>query len=156
LLRGVMHDAMLTWKGYVAGFFTSVGSGCPGSLGVPVHNASGIPELGETLTYTVSNVLPAHAFSMLIGNSTTQWASFGLPLNLDLIGAPVATCGPTPRSRSTGRRRSKATPQRMLAVPVNAALKGAKFHTQFLVMDPGANALGLVATRALTTTLGGS
>src|SRR5262249_37157613 len=88
VLRDLVHDAMLTWKTWVGGGFTNVGTGCAGTQGMPVHSATGTPEIGEQVVYSLTSAPASRPVALILGNSLTTWNAIALPMNLSVIGAP--------------------------------------------------------------------
>jgi len=89
ILRDEIRAAMLSWRNHVFGSFTGFGSGCPGSAGEPWHAASGAPEIGEQVVFTLTGARPASPAVLMLGASNAQWNGVPLPLTLGFLGAPV-------------------------------------------------------------------
>ncbi|MBK9386119.1 MAG: hypothetical protein IPN34_15005 [Planctomycetes bacterium] len=128
--------------------FTAFGAGCAGTNGTPVLGASGssTPRLGGTfqmvLAPTATHVL-SQSFGV-IGVSTTQWQGLPLPLPIG-AGAPgcqvlVSIDDVLPLTR-VGSSASWS-----LQIPFDPQYLGVQLAVQGLVLDPGANALGLVVS----------
>ena len=137
-----------------AAAYASFGTGCAGSLGVPVlTNAPGsLPLPGATFTATISGAGAGLAL-MATGLSGTQSGGLPLPLPLAAIGMPgcdllveallvdaVAAAG--------------TTVAWSLPLPAGSALLGLRFFQQGFVFDPAANAFGFVASNAAAATIG--
>jgi hypothetical protein len=155
VLRDELHAAMLTWKSHVAGSFSSFGIGCPGTNGTPYQSTSGVPELGQHVSYSLANGRSYANATMFLGGSKTQWGALTLPLSLGLIGAPSCTLY-TDGSVQLGLLLNvNGAGSRSLSVPLDSALVGGVFYTQYVVLDAGANAANLTLSNAQTTYLGG-
>ena len=155
LLREVMRAGMATWKSYVVGSLVAYGIGCPGSAGVPVHTATGTPDIGGQVDYALSTAPKNTLATLMLGNSNTLWNSTPLPFHMNVLGATNCYLRANPLvtfNGSTGASGSMSVP---LDLPLIPALVGGKLYTQYLVVDPPANALGIVTTRGITTSIGG-
>jgi len=65
----------------------TVGTGCPGGLGVPRITSAGLPRIGTTTSIAVADTAAPLAV-LFAGASTTTWNGLPLPLDLGSIGAP--------------------------------------------------------------------
>lgn len=155
VLRGVIHDALATWKNYVPGGVTRLGTGCPGSLGAMVDAVVGRTEIGQTLSYQLTNVKPGAFVSGQLGFSSTNWGGLPLPFDLTPLQAPGCRIF---NDLYLGFSRVASTTGAVTAsvpIPNVQGLIGASYHFQWLVVDSGANALGIAVSDATTTKLGG-
>jgi hypothetical protein len=91
----------------------------------------------------------------MIGASTTQWGSFSLPLHLDILGAAGCYIRTDPTATLDVFTSAGGAASRSVTIPINNALISQRFHTQYLVVDVGANPGNLVTTRGITTLVGG-
>lgn len=148
-----------TWNGTVhytlAGSISKFGVGCLGSNGIPSHSASGSPVLGGTINYSLTSGPSNGAAFLVLGNSKTNWSGLPLPFDLAPIGAPgcIMYCN---HSRVIGPIGTSATGSASFPVGIAAqcGLIGVHLYTQFLMIDPGANALGLTSSNAVDALLG--
>ena len=129
-----------------------LGPGCPGSLGVPLLNATP-PYLGQTVATSCSN-LPAVTFAWLVlGFSSTNWGGNPLPLDLASFGMPGCAArlsiDATVGGLATGGVFANA-----FLLPADPAMAGSWFHLQSLVLDLPANAGGAVVSNALRLRIG--
>jgi len=156
LIRGEIHSALATWKGYVGGTFTAFGSGCKGSNGqVASQSASGLPETGQKVEYKLVNA-PKSTFTFLtVGGSKTNWGPFNLPLSLITLGAPGCYLRTDPAIQIAGGTNTSGQQTVALNIPYNQALVGAHLYSQFWIVDLKANDLGLTFTRGIDTMIGG-
>jgi hypothetical protein len=155
VLRDEIRAAMVTWRDHAFGSLTAFGLACPGTAGTPVHSATGTPEIGETLRYALAGARPSTAIALHVGDSRTSWNGLGLPFNLALLGAPNCFLNTGPVMSIGSTTLADGTRSIPIRLPLDERLIGATFHTQFVVVDPGANAGALVTTRGVTTVLGG-
>jgi hypothetical protein len=73
---------------YAVGGYSTYGTGCPGSNGViPRHTSTSNPEIGATVTHTVTGLRGPTPAAMYLGFSKTLWNGLPLPLSLGFIGA---------------------------------------------------------------------
>jgi hypothetical protein len=78
---------------YVAGSYATYGSGCLGSNGqTPLHGSTSTPDLGASVTHTISRLRGATPAVMFLGFSKTTWNGTPLPLCLGFIGANPSCC----------------------------------------------------------------
>jgi hypothetical protein len=78
---------------YVAGSYATYGSGCLGSNGLtPLHGSTSTPDLGASVTHTISRLRGATPAVMFLGFSKTTWNGTPLPLCLGFIGANPSCC----------------------------------------------------------------
>ena len=147
--------ALASWVGYQSGAFTKFGGSCLGSNGYPQLNASGLPDVGQTLSYGLSNGVWNQPTLFQLGFSKTNWGPIQLPFLLNSFGAPGCMVRvPAEISFVSGIDQSgKASLD--LKIPLAKGLIGVSFYTQCWNIDPAANQLGLTFTNGLQTTLGG-
>lgn len=151
-----------TWNGTV--HYTTVGAsnepgygffaaGCAGTLGVPGNTASSRPALNATMVATIDH-LPLDVAICVLGFSRTNSPFGPLPLDLAPVGAPGCTLTTSIDARLVvlGNGGSASL---QLALPNQATLLGARFYTQALALDPGANGLGGVTSDAAAAVVGG-
>ena len=154
LLRDEIHAALTSWVGAQFGSLAYFGAGCAGSNGVPLATASGAPQVGETVTYSVSSGPVGLPGVLYLGGSKTWWNRLPLPFSLGALQAPgcnVLTDPLVPIGLQTNRSGAASVP---LTLPLSGALVGETFHAQFYLVDPPANGLGLIVSRGITTTIG--
>ncbi len=124
-------------------------SGCDGSLGRRMRlEVRGRPILGESLVLAV-RAAPFTAPGVVtlgVSRSSSPLQSIGMPGCIDLVSELVAVAVATD---STGRGGLG------LAVPDNSGLVGFALQTQWFVVDPPANSLGVVASGGLEARIGG-
>lgn len=121
---------------------------------VPQIAAQGRPKLGSQFSILLSRAKASSASLFVLGGSQTRWGPLPLPLDLKPLGAPgcllltstdLALTVPT-----DGQGNAKVT----LAVPMASSLVGKHFFCQFMVYDPGANALNLVSSPGIDAKVG--
>lgn len=142
----------------VSGAFTAFGTGCAGSVGVPVlgtRNGS-LPRIGQGFDLQLTN-LPQLATVCVpfFGFSNTNSNGTPLPASLAAYGMPGCTLY-TNCFGSSFVVGTAGTARWTLAVPNLSAMVGLHFYTQSLVADPAANnPLGVVTSNAGDATIGG-
>ncbi len=127
-------------SGVQAATFTTVGSGCAGSLGVPRIGNVGQPVTGSIFQVTLANAPATGPVAHVIGTVATA-------LDLGPLGAPGCTAEQLPivaLPRSTTPTGAAAVAYR---VPADPALIGAVLRMQWVVVDPPANPLGVVVSK---------
>ena len=137
-----------------AAAYTPYGAGCAGALGVPVlARATGsLPLPGTMFTATISGA-PAGLALMATGLSDAQSGGLLLPLSLAALGMPGCQLFAEALQLDTVAGAS-STLAWSWALPAGGALLGLRFYQQALVLDPAANALGLVVSNAAAATIG--
>ncbi|MBL8754569.1 MAG: PKD domain-containing protein [Planctomycetes bacterium] len=131
------------------GFF---GQGCSGSAGISHQQYVTPPQLGGTLSINCDN-LPFAIGVMIVGTSNTISGFGPLPVDLGIVGAPgcplrVSVDG-TDTVVGVGTTATWNFP-----IPNVPALNGLLFYNQLAVLDPAANAFGLVIGDAAGWVLG--
>jgi hypothetical protein len=147
-----------TWS-YAAtqpALFAPFGNACPGTAGsvtlgvVPGYGAW----LGDTLQLALGNLPANQPVVVVVGASRTRWGSIPLPFLLDALGAPgcsLHTSVATMTAAMTQGNRGVWSQ----AIPDDLALRGGRFYTQALAVDPAANPAGFTLTTAAEVTIGG-
>jgi PKD repeat protein len=131
------------------GFF---GLGCAGSLGVTNLTHSSRPAIGTTLTVGLNN-LPASAAIVLTGFSNSVSAFGALPVNLGTFGAPGCSGRVSPDA-TLFVLGSGNSANWVFNLPNAPGLIGVMMYQQALVLDPGFNALNMVASDATGLIIG--
>lgn len=132
-----------------------IGSGCAGSGGVPSidlwRGRLGWP--GATLELVLRNLPPAAPAAIAFGASRTAWAGGMLPFDLTPAGMPGCALRVSADLvvfvTNTGGTSIWSQP-----VPASPSLVGTGLHGQPVVLEPGANAAGVVLGDAVTCTIG--
>lgn len=154
-MRGLIHDALVTWRDHVSGWYLAYGNGCVGVAGIPQQQGFGVPEIGQALNYVLTQARSTSPFVMLIGASNTSIQGTPLPFNLAPFGASACYLNNDMLITLHGVTTGTGTSSRGFTVPLASQLITSKFFTQFAVFDPAANALGISMTGGLETRLGG-
>jgi hypothetical protein len=124
--------------------FTTFGQSCPGSAGSP--RLAGIPEgrpwIGGTARVELTSAPASTPALLVLGFSDSSWNGVPLPLPLAPQGAPLCQLlvGPDVFLATATTSTGGATVS--LPVPGDPAAMGLRYFQQFVVYDPGANALG--------------
>jgi len=123
------------------------GTSCSGATRIrPVLGWSGVPNLGSTFTLLLDRA-PANSFAILaVGDSNTNYLGNPLPFSLAGLGAPGCSVQAAPVSTTFVPTDGVGQASVTLNMPNLALLFGLQFYDQWLVLDAGANALGLLAT----------
>ncbi len=139
---------------FFLGSVAPLGAGCAGSNGVLVHTISGPPAIGQQQHYRLQNGPVLRPALLALGTSDTFWGRSPLPLSLALFGAPGCWLYTEPAVTiliATDAGGSAAIP---LTHPTSASLIGQRFFTQFVAIDPPANAWGVTTSNGVATRLG--
>lgn len=154
LLRDRIAAAMATWPGFQFGSFRSFGQSCANGRQVPTHGWGGEPTRGSTAIYRLLNA-PAHRYTVMwLGLSDSHWGRTRLPLSLAGLGASGCYLYTDPMISLSGFTSSNG--QREFSVPLNVPVSaiGTSVFTQFAVLAPGANPLGVITTNGVETSIG--
>lgn len=128
--------------------YTQFGTGCAGSIGVPLleANPGSFPELDSTFTARLSNVPDGISIGIL-GLSATDWAGFSLPMDLGSLGMSGCTLYTnllrTTELTSVGGQATWDT-----VLPNSPGLLGVSFFQQVFVFDSSQPGLGAVLSNA--------
>ncbi|MFO1052687.1 MAG: hypothetical protein U1F36_10780 [Planctomycetota bacterium] len=133
------------------------GAGCAGTAGEPRIGIEGnaVPRVGTNLGVRLQSLpLAANtAVLLLVGFSSTQNAGVALPQPLTALGMPgcqlLTSIDLGVSGFASGGSISFAIP-----VPNQATLVGQHVYAQAIVVDPGANAGGMIASDGLDTRIG--
>lgn len=131
--------AVAVYRDRVPGAVAPYGIGCPGSGGrIPDHFSPTSPEIGQPASHNLRDALPGAATFLFVGLSRTVWRQFTLPLGLAFAGADprcsVLAAGTIVEQSSTG---AAGTASVTFPLPNDPGLIGARFFTQYFVVDPG-------------------
>jgi CubicO group peptidase (beta-lactamase class C family) len=137
-----------SFRRYTKGTSTSYGLSCAGYFRTPLHTLSGTPEIQNSVSFRLAGA-PVLANTMFyIGFSKTT-------IDLGFIGAPGCKIY---TDMAIGIP-ALADPNGIVSlaswIPNDTSLIGARPLTQFAVLDPRANQLGMTWTNGLETTIGG-
>ena len=139
----------------VQGSVVSFGTGCTGTRGKLYHHATGIPEIGNTLSYRLVNGAAVSISVLRLGVSKQYWGRFSLPLDLTIFGAPgckVYTDSLVGFAAGTSWNGLAGV---SLSIPNAGSLLGKRIFTQFMCLDRPANSLDFTFSNGLQTTIGG-
>lgn len=134
------------------GWVTLYGSGCPASVGDPLPRAYVMPRLGRLFIAGIDQIGPgAQTVFGLVGLSRQHLGGQPLPIDLGAFGMPgcALLCSADLLHLTVGPGNWW-----WFSMPVGQELVGARFFLQGLVVDPGANAAGLVTTPGLMAVIG--
>lgn len=130
------------------GTFTTYGNGCPGSnQAVPAIGHVGLPLLGRSFDVTVSQA-PANAPTLL----AVGIESLVLPLDLD--GMPGCSLYLRPLGTLFLLTGAEGAASFRQGVPSQRAFIGMSFYFQWWMVDPPANARGLISSAGGRATVG--
>jgi len=136
-----------TWT--YGAFVDGLGTGCPGSNGVPLLAGATLPRIGGTFASTLTNLaasaqLGAVVAGLFAANPPTPLDGYGMPgctlwANIDaMVFLPVLS----------------GTMTSQLGIPNDPSMFGVVVHEQGLSLDAGANAAGLVVSNAIRAHIG--
>jgi hypothetical protein len=136
------------FKTYQSGFFTPIGGGCRGTLGDVGFGIGGTWDPGQAMSFKLSNAQPMQPAVVFVGRQ-------GSSVRLDPIGMPGCSLRVVPLRSLGGATDAAGVGVIPWIVPDVPDLVGLPLFAQGAVVDPGANALGLVATDGVEMFLGG-
>ncbi|MEZ5965366.1 MAG: hypothetical protein R3F56_16150 [Planctomycetota bacterium] len=144
---------------HFAGSFTRFCSGCPGSGGqTPAHSGSGTPEIGNSISWNITNARGLTSGALYLGVSNTTYNGLRLPLNLAFIGmgATCLLCVSVDVSLPFATNAAGAGSVGF-AIPNDVVLLQGHLYTQPAVLDLGAGTrVPVVHGNALDTLIGGN
>lgn len=131
---------------------SSFGSACPGTTGIPILQTrlGSLPWIRQTLDLEITPV--SSLVFTAFGLSRTTSGGAALPLALAPYGAPG--CSLFVSSDAVLGIAASPTARVAMALPAVPAFVGLQFFVQGIVLDPGANALGITTSNALDLRLG--
>lgn len=145
LWNGALHYGTTQRNG--AAGYGLIGTGCPGSLGVPGNRATSLPRLGTSVSMVIDR-LPASLGLLGFGDQrlspATDLAAYGMP------GCP-AYLDPFLLVPLAGVANQASL---SVAVPATASLVGAQLYVQALSLDPLLNAYGYATSDAAVLLVG--
>jgi len=144
-------EALLKSSGI--GLIQTFGSGCKGSAGTPSLSASGIADIGGTVTFTVQNVPSFAAGLLFAGSSNTADGAVKLPRDLSNFG--MAGCSQLVSLDMVLNMSTTATVGTLPGrIPFDYQLVGIKVYVQHVVEDKKANSFGLVVSNGVLVDIG--
>ena len=121
----------------------------------PQFFLSGNPFIGGNLELSLSEAADLTPALLFVGFSNTVWGGGALPFNFASLGAPQCDLLVSPDLNVPLLTDAGGAVSLELTIPGLTPLVGARVFQQFLIVDPGANAGGLVTTRAYEVSIGG-
>ncbi len=121
---------------------------------VPVLYSTNTPQIGDSFRVRLAQARPTTSAMLSLGFSASAWGGVALPLDLGWLGAPACAvlCSIDDLQHVAVDARGNASLSYDL--PNNIYLLGLRFHNQFVVADPAANALGIVLSNGGTGVIG--
>lgn len=137
MLRPTLRAALVSWSTHLASA-TSFGAGC-GAPNPLQQTTSGLPRLGQTITYVASNAFPGSANLLVYGLSNTNANGIPLPVSVTPFGGEVG-CFARVAFDSTAAALADAggSVSLGLAVPNVPGLLGHVHYTQWFSLGPTA------------------
>ncbi|MBL8750820.1 MAG: serine hydrolase [Planctomycetes bacterium] len=133
---------------HVAGSIAPIGQSCAGTHGLPTFTVAGTPDVGEKLDFTVGNL-----FANRIALTALGVQQFFAPLAG--IGAPNCWLYTDPIVLLADVSDAVGKAEMTWQTPPSPDSIGLVVTSQGVVLDPGANAAGLITTLGRRITLGG-
>jgi virginiamycin B lyase len=124
------------------------GTACAGSLGVPGFEVSGVPRVGTTMTFDVTNTA-APVAALALGGSSTTWLALGLPFELTALGAVGCFV-----NSSWDVTLGSAPGPLALALPLAPALNGVAFYAQWVLLGDPSGQLVVTTTSMRAAIIG--
>lgn len=122
---------------------SSHGDGCPGSNGTPSVNFTGSPQVGNTISFDLTNGVSSGIGLFIAGTVN----SFPFPIDLAGFGAPG--CYAYTDLAFTSAVLLDPAGAGSVAVPIPAGLTGFRFYSQYAVLDLPANQFGFTTSNYL-------
>ncbi len=142
--------------GNVNGLFSVYGAGCVGSVsGGPNITSAGVPRLGENWRVIATTAKPSTNALLIVGASGSVWGTTPLPFDLSGIGATNCWINASVDATVPTTTTTSGDAWAYLRIPSTLPFLGGAFYTQWLVVDPGVNPLGIVTTQGGKAVIGG-
>lgn len=137
--------------------FESFGSGCRGSVGVPLLEPldDSLPWIGSEFVLQISNLPPLQKSAVFgfLGDTDSMFRGANLPLDLSIIG--MTGCNLLINARLTKFILSEfGVAHWELEVPNDSAFVGGNFTVQAFAFDAQANGFGISVSNAGLGTIG--
>lgn len=136
---------------------TVYGGGCDGSNGMaPQIGATGAAVIGTPMSIDLYGAIPTTFAVFGFGPSRETFGGiFPLPLDLSTVGinAPGCFLLADPAYTAAQLVDPRGCTSVPIAIPLTPALVGSSHYSQWFVLDPAANAAGLVASNGLGFTI---
>ena len=154
------HNAVAEYTVRVPGSFASYGSGCKGGSGnFPFHignSSKGYPFVGERTDFDMGGAALNSAAALFVGQSSSQWGSFALPLDLTPYGVTGCKVEASLDAVIGVGTTALGTASVQILVPPNITLIGGVVWSQYAFLDPTAPRLVKVTlTNGLKSVIGG-
>lgn len=130
------------------------GKGCGAKLKMS-NDIVQLPWIGEPFMAKLTGGPASSPALLALGSSKTAWKGIKLPFNIGPLGAPNCMVRCSQQILAPTTLTVNGARNIVITVPKNPALKGKSFHSQWLVMDPNINKLGLVTSNGVTMVVGG-
>ena len=121
---------------------------------VPILSSQDIPEIGKTMRVDLARTRASAPAVFEFGASTTTFGAIKLPFDLTPIGAKGCTLYTSIDLIMPVLANAKGEASLNIPFPNSKALVGVTLHTQGIVADKPANALGLAFSNAATMKIG--
>ncbi|MEM7206093.1 MAG: sulfatase-like hydrolase/transferase [Planctomycetota bacterium] len=128
---------------------------CAGTAGMPFITASGEPRPGGSYVVGLKSAGPMLPAGLLLGVSATSFAGLPLPLLLAPLGGAPGCFLHTSTDLSFGvTTDARGEASVSIALPAFGTLAASAFFHSWVVVDPGASALGLTTSDGAAVTVG--
>ncbi len=164
LIPGVGSSATPAYNSVTGITYFPAGAGCvtygDGGLGSPaaatyrfwpIDVNLGLPMAGKKFGFHLHNATGGAPAILLLGVSKTSWSGIPLPFDLGPLGAPgnLIRCSGEAFAASVAAGSGPGKGKADFVVPsIPSAAKGLHLYSQWMVLDKGANTLGIVMSNA--------
>jgi hypothetical protein len=145
-----------TWEydGGSAAAWTDIGAGCAGSAGEPVLSpAFGVRAVRGRVWFPGVTGAADGVAALVLGAPLSTWNGRSLPVDLAFLGMPGCSLRAAPDTVLVQSVSAGSTAWQIM-IPDVPVLIGQQLRLQALVLDPGANALGVAATNGALVRIG--
>ncbi len=128
------------------------GTACKASNGKSPNLAlSGVPTLGKTVDFSLSDLGKNMPGLFLVGTSDSKWGGFTLPLDLSALGAKGCSLLTSILIMGPGTADANGLFKLSVPIPNIQSLRGTRMVLQGLALDAKANPLGMAFSRGART-----
>lgn len=121
---------------------------------VPILSSKETPQIGNQMPVQLAEARASAQAVLLLGASDRTWTGLMLPFDLTPFGGIGCSVLASGELQSRVTTNAAGTAKFVYDIPLAITLIGVRFHNQYVIVDPGANTLGLAVSNAATGVIG--